>query len=125
MNPQEHRQLVLRTPGGGPDIQVQAVLLILGGGQELGYAVDIGGHLRIFHHLLNGSGGILGGPPDSPPAARGLGLPEPALPHRGCGIGDALEHLQISLHAALEPALGHLNLGIFKISHNKVLLFLF
>ena len=124
VDPEEHGQLVLRRLRRGPDVQVQTVLLVLGGRQELGHTVDVGGRLRQFHDLLDGGCGILGSPAYAPPAARVLGMTEPQRAHGGRRVGDPLEDFQPVLRVALEPPLCHADLCLFKITHRYDLLHL-
>ena len=114
VNPDEYRQLVLRGLGGGPHIQIQTVLLILGGSQELGNAMNIGRGFGHLHDMLYGSGGISRRLPDAPPAAGILRLAEAILTDGGRRIRDALEHLQSSVCVTLQPALTDLYSGSIK-----------
>ena len=122
VNPDEYRQLVLRGFRRGPYVQIQAVLLILRGSQKLGNAMHVGGHFRHLHHLLDGCGGILGGPAHAPPAAGILRAAEPQRADGRRGIRDSLVYLQLSLRITLKPSLRHTDLCVFKISHSCDLL---
>ena len=111
VDPDEYRQLVLRGLGRSPHVQIQAVLLILGGSQELGNAMNIGRGFGHLHDMLYGSGGISRRLPDAPPAAGILRLAEAILTDGGRRIGDPLEYFQPSVCVALQPALTDLYSG--------------
>ena len=117
MDPDEDRQPGIWGLGRRPDIQIQAILFILGRCQELRNPMDVGRRFRILHDMLDRRSRIRGGLSHTAPAARILRMPKPQRTHRGCRIGDALEDFQLSFSITLEPALRHLNLRIFKICH--------
>jgi hypothetical protein len=109
--PHENRQFFVVVLGGRPDVQVEAILLILG--------VWFGRHL--LKHSLDRSGAKAGGIAGAPPAAWLLRRPEATLADRRRGVGNTAEDLDAFIAAALQETLLHPDQTILEIRH-KILL---
>ena len=115
--PDEYGKLVFLRLRRGPDVQIEAVFFILRRRHELRNAVYIRRFVRLGANELNRRRTVLGGCPDTAPAARIFRMSEAPCADGRSREGNALENLQVLIKIALQPSLLHKNLCIIKIRH--------